>query len=41
MRIMMLCLTLLVLTSHGSTRDISIDPAELAVFIDGVMTEQL
>ena len=41
MRKMMICVILLILTSHASAQDISIDPAELAIFIDGVMTEQL
>ena len=41
MRIILHLVILLVLISPGFTMGIKIDPAELAVFIDGVMTEQL
>ncbi len=41
MRTIMLSVILLVLALPGSAQEINIDPAELAIFIDGVIAEQI
>jgi len=41
MRIILLSVLLLTITSSSLSQDISIDRAELRIFMDGVMTEQL